>query len=59
MKFKDLLELAKSLASSQGFYTRLYETLKELDEDEQADITKEMQAHDLKDDIDIILWLEG
>ena len=53
MKFKDLL------SSSQGFYTRLYETLKELDEDEQADITKEMQAHDLKDDIDIILWLEG
>lgn len=59
MKFDDLFKLAKKLSSSQGFYSRLLERLKELDEDEQAYITKEMRKNGLKDELDIILWLEG
>lgn len=59
MTFDDLYQLAEKLSSSQGFYGRLLERLKELDKNKQAHITKEMQKSNLKDEIDIILWLES
>ena len=59
MRVDDLIKLCKKLAPSQGFYGRLLEELENMDEDELADLDYSMQEANLKDDIDIIMWLEG
>lgn len=57
--FNHLLELAQSLASSQGFYSRLYHTLThDLTDDDIVAIEEEMTHLNLTTDLDIILWLE-
>ena len=49
--------LAEKLACSQGFYTRLYSRLAELTAEEWEEL--EMELPDFKDEIDVILYLEG
>lgn len=59
MRVDDLIKLCKKLAPSQGFYERLLKKLENMDEGELADLDYSMQEANLKDDLDIILWLEG
>ena len=59
MRVDDLIKLCKKLAPSQGFYGRLLEKLENMDEQELSDIDSAMQSANLKDDLDIVLWLEG
>ena len=59
MRVDDLIKLCKKLAPSQGFYGRLLEKLENMDEQDLSDIDSAMQSANLKDDLDIILWLEG
>ena len=59
MRVDDLIKLCKKLAPSQGFYERLLEELENMDEQDLSDIDSAMQSANLKDDLDIILWLEG
>ena len=59
MRVDDLIKLCKKLAPSQGFYGRLLEKLENMDEQDLSDIDSAMQGANLKDDLDIILWLEG
>ena len=59
MRVDDLIKLCKKLAPSQGFYGRLLRQLEEMDEQELGEIDTVMQSLDLKDDLDIIMWLEG
>ena len=59
MRVDDLIRVCKDLAKSQGFYGRLLAQLEEMDEQDLSDIDSAMQSANLKDDLDIILWLEG
>lgn len=59
MRVDDLIRVCKDLAKSQGFYGRLLARLEEMDEQDLSDIDSAMQSANLKDDLDIILWLEG
>ena len=59
MRVDDLIRVCKVLAKSQGFYGRLLARLEEMDEQDLSDIDSAMQSANLKDDLDIILWLEG
>lgn len=59
MGVDDLIKLCKSLAKSKGFYERLLEQLDNMSEEELADIDCTMKENNLKDDLDIILWLES
>lgn len=59
MRVDDLIRVCKYLAKSQGFYGRLLARLEEMDEQDLSDIDSAMQSANLKDDLDIILWLEG
>lgn len=59
MRVDDLIKLCKKLAPSQGFYGRLLKQLEEMDEQELSDIDTVMQGLNLKDELDIIMWLEG
>lgn len=57
--FTDLMALAESLSHSQGFYTRLYNNLQELDTDEQKQLDKVIKQNKFTNTIDLILWLEA
>lgn len=59
MRVDDLIKLCKKFAQSQGFYGRLLEKLENMDEGELADLDYSMQSANLKDELDIIMWLEG
>lgn len=54
MTAQEIMETVKSLASSQGFYCRLYETLKE--NQEALDF---LAKQNFKDSLDMIMFLEG
>lgn len=49
--------VADKLKCSQGFYTRLYNRLAELTAEEWAELEEELP--DFKDDLDVIMYLEG
>lgn len=49
----EILHIIKSLASSQGFYGRLYEQLYDND-----DVLEYLERQNFKDQIDLIMFLE-
>lgn len=54
-------ETIKSLASSQGFYSRLYSTIQSWDDNElkeKIDIVNNLDVK-FKEPVDVILYLEG
>jgi hypothetical protein len=59
MGIEDLFALCRKLAPSQGFYGRLLAQLEEMDENDLDLINQDMKEANLKDEIDIITWLEG
>lgn len=58
MKKNEILELVKSLANSQGFYTGLYQFLNSntLESEQYLD---HLESKNFKDAVDFILYLEG
>ena len=58
MNKKEILETVKSLASSQGFYTRLYQYLSEGSK-ESEDYLNMLEEENFKDLVDLILYFEG
>lgn len=59
MKRKEILETIKSLGDCQGSYRRLYNHLMELDKRAFDEVMSELENHNFKDDIDLILFIEG
>lgn len=61
MKREEILGAIKTLASSQGFYGRLYNNLMEL---QTEDITKfnevmeELESKNFKDVVDLVMYIE-
>lgn len=56
--FKDLLDLARELSCSKGFYTRLYRNLLELDDEDIQKLDEEIKKHKFTETLDLVLWLE-
>lgn len=59
MKREEIMETIKSLASSQGLYSRLYRDLMELDEDKYNEVMTELESQNFKDAVDLIMFIEG
>lgn len=59
MKMEDILNAIRKLASSQGFYGRLYRDLMELDEDEYEQVMLELESQNFKDEVDLVMFIEG
>lgn len=55
--FARLFNVVYSLKNSQGFYSRLYNDLVNLSEDEISDIENELP--DFYDEVDVIMYLEN
>ena len=58
MKREEIMETIKSLASSQGLYSRLYRDLMELDEEKYNEVMTELESQNFKDGIDLIMYIE-
>ena len=58
LKRKQILELFKSLAQSQGFYGRLLRSISELSEEDREQFWQNMEAKNFKSDLDVILYVE-
>lgn len=54
MDAKEIMEAVKDLARSQGFYCRLYVTLKE-----HPEALEFLEKQNFKKPIDLIMFLEG
>lgn len=50
----EIIEVIKGLAGSQGFYSRLYEHLKE-----DENLLDFIARQNIKDTVDLVLFLEG
>lgn len=59
MKREEIIETIKSLASSQGFYDRLYGDLMELDEDEYDEVMTKLESQNFKDGVDLVMFIES
>ena len=58
MEREEIMETIKSLASSQGLYSRLYRDLMELDEEKYNEVMTELESQNFKDGIDLIMYIE-
>lgn len=58
MKKGEILAIFKSLSRSQGFYSRIYNSLMELSEEERNKRLQPLEDKNFKDTIDLILYLE-
>lgn len=47
------------LMHSQGFYSRLFEAVNEMDDDGYDLLFSQLDAQSFRDTIDVILWLES
>lgn len=58
MNKEQILDAIRSLAASQGFYGRLYDTL--TDGSEQSDeFLATMEEQNFNDVVDMVMWLES
>ena len=44
--------------NSQGFYSRLYRVINELDEDGFDELSNTLEKQNFKDTLDVVFWLE-
>jgi len=59
MKRDEILKLIEDLSHSQGFYGRMLQAIKELDEDERDRLWEALERENFKDSLDFILYVEG
>ena len=62
MKINEILSAIRSLAQSQGFYSRLYIDLlsvKQSAPDDWADIVTVLENRNVKDTVDMVLFFES
>ena len=52
-------ETINTLRNSQGFYSRLYQTINQLSEEGYRDLTALLDQQNFKDSVDVVLWLEA
>ena len=52
-------DTVNTLRNSQGFYSRLFQTINQLSEDAYQELTCLLDKQNFKDSVDVILWLEA
>ena len=61
MKIKEIKETIKSLASSQGFYSRLLasmETMEEMFPQDYEKVVEELESQNFKNAVDLVMYFE-
>ena len=61
MKINEILDTIKSLASSQGMYSRLYRDIMELKEESPFDyeeLVYTLESKNFKDSLEFVMWYE-
>lgn len=58
MKKEEILDSIRTLASSQGFYGRLYEALSAGSEESES-VLDDLERQGFNDIVDLVLYLEG
>ena len=61
MNVVQVIEVIKDLAKSQGFYSRLYETILEVKQNDEAafnECAKAVEAQNFRDSVDVVLFFE-
>lgn len=59
LKKDDIMNIFKSLASSQGFYGRVVSYLESLPENEKERNLRALEEQNFKDEVDLILYMES
>ena len=52
-------ETVNNLKNSQGYYSRLYENINNLNEYDLENFVTELTMQNFNDTLDVIMWLEG
>ena len=61
MNVLQVLDVIRDLSHSQGFYSRLYETVLELKQNDEAafnEFAKVVEAQNFRDSVDVVLFFE-
>lgn len=59
MKIEEIIDVIKKLSRGQGFYSRLYNQLMEMDKDDFENVKQEFEKKNFKDAVALVLFLEG
>jgi hypothetical protein len=59
LKKDDIMNIFKSLSSSQGFYGRVVSYLESLPENEKERNLRALEEQNFKDEVDLILYMES
>lgn len=61
MKYEEIKEVIKSLASSQGFYGRQLRFLEEIEKNEEQfeEVKRVLEEQNFKEPLDIVMWFES
>ncbi len=59
MTMDEIISLVRRLASSQGFYGRLLNSIEDCDEETFEKLKKHWEGMAFKDDVDFIMYIEG
>ena len=58
MKREEIMNLISGLARSTGWYSSLYLSIMEMDEEDRDEYLTYLEEQDFKGDLDFILWYE-
>lgn len=58
MNKQEILATIKSLAGSQGLYSRLYSNLMELTQKNRNKVLQELENKNFKDAVDLVMFIE-
>lgn len=58
MNRTQIMNTIGTLANSQGFYSRIYNYLLSLDEDDLNEVLDELEAQNFADAVDMVLYFE-
>lgn len=52
-------DTVNTLRNSQGFYSRLFQTINQLSDEAYQELTRLLDKQNFKDSVDVVLWLEA
>ena len=58
MKYEEFLQVVKTLAKSQGFYSRVLRKIESLQGEELEDFREHIEEQNFKDAVDVVYYFE-
>lgn len=59
MNRKEIMDAIQMLAQSQGFYSRMYNAMREADVDDLECFLNELESQNFKDTVDMVMYFES